>query len=108
LTVKNPLFPEKAKQFPGCFRKYNIWALWDSVAQVDFRANLLGFCFRISQKQDLGLLKSAQVPRVTFSICARGPASLASKEQPLSWNSRFWRESPGPRAFPESVNPFND
>jgi hypothetical protein len=35
------------------------------------------------------------------------PAGLSSKEQPLSLNSRFWRESPGPRALPENVNPFN-
>jgi hypothetical protein len=49
--------------------------------------------------------KIGDIPRVTFSICARGPAALSSKEQPLSPNSRFWRESPGPQAPPESVNP---
>ena len=51
--------------------------------------------------------KISSIPRVTFWISARGPAALSSKEQPLSSNSRFWRESPGPRALPESVNPFN-
>ena len=54
------------------------------------------------------LIKQVRVPRVTFSICGCGPAALSSKEQPLSPNSRFWRESLSPRALPESVNPFND
>ena len=39
-------------------------------------------------------------------MCA-WPAALASQEQPLFWNSRFWRESPGPQALPESVYPCN-
>jgi hypothetical protein len=45
----------------------------------------------------------SNLPRVNFSICGSGPAVLSSKEQQLSPNSRFWRESQGPQAPPESV-----
>jgi hypothetical protein len=52
MAIKQKLLDQK----DFCSRKFQ-----NSVAQVDFRSNLLGFCFRISQKHDLGLLKSAQV-----------------------------------------------
>ena len=79
-----------------------IWQLWRSPCPSTWaESNQLFLYFRKNKKKTV-------VTRVTFSICARGPASLASKEQPLSSNSLFWRESPGPRALPESVNPFNE
>jgi hypothetical protein len=40
-----------------------------------------------------------------ISICGQGPAALSSKEQSIFPNYRFWRDSLGPQAPPESVNP---